>query len=250
MNTNWSTPKTNFFAGMLDLRQALAAGQNARLVRTRNEDCEYPIKIKKNDTDFRNYEFSSGTLQTRDGIINDTQKSDFEKHLSLTYKTCYGAEEAVERYYKTGLLSQENFKGIGISHLVRVEDMIAFLTISGDKDRANMFRKQYFDEHIGDEQHFYDNYRYKHGSPWAIKEFKKRLWVTELIDNDESKPRTPFLIKILNVVLYPTKFIPTRSVLRMAEYNCVTFRIGSVTNGLSVEFHVPKRFSFKDFHKN
>jgi len=246
MNINWSAPKTNRFAGMLDLRQALAAGQNARLIRARNEDCDYPIKIKKNVIDFRNYKFSSGTLQTRHSILSDTQKSSFEKHLSLTYKTCYGAEEAVERYYKTGLLSQENFKGMGTSHLVRVKDMVAFLIITDDKDRAEMFRKQYFDEHTGDEQHFYDNYRYKHDSSWSIKEFKKRLWVVELIDNDKPEARTPVLIKILNVILYPTKFIPTRSVLRMAEYNCVTYRIGSVVNGFSIEINIPKRFSFNN----
>lgn len=244
MNTNWSTPKTNILAGMLDLRQALASGNNARLRRARNEDCSFPIKTKEQDTDFRNYEFSSGTLQNIDDIANDAQKSEFLKYLTLNYKTCYGAAEAAERYYKTGLLSQENFKGMGTSHLIKVSDMIAFYESIGNKSLADMFRQQYLAPEDSKETHFFDNYVYKHGSPWAIKEFKNRLWVVELLDNDEAKAKTPVLIKILNIILYPTKFIPTKSVLRMDTYRCVTYRIGDVTNGFSVEFNIPKKFGF------
>ena len=57
-NTNWTSPKTNIFAGINDLRRALASGYKAKLIRAYNEQCEYPIKEKLENRDFRNYEFS------------------------------------------------------------------------------------------------------------------------------------------------------------------------------------------------
>ena len=232
---------------MLDLRQALAAGQNARLIKANNEDCAFPIKVRNSITDFRAYEFSVGLMKTRTSIIGDERMPAFEKYLSLNYKCCYGTQEAVDTYYKSGLLSKDNFKGVGRSHLVKVEDMVRFLLITGDKPRANMFKEQYLDDNTADETHFYDHFRLKREHDiYTISRFKHKLWVVDLLRDDQPKPRTPFLIKILNILLYPTKFIPTKSVLRMDEYRCVTFRIGAVTNGISVEFHIPKKFSFNN----
>lgn len=245
MKTNWSSPKTNILAGIIDLRSALAAGQNARLIRMRNEDCQHPIKVKICDEDFRNYEFQIGYLSSREEICNDSRKSDFEKYLVLNYKTCYGTQEAVNRYYETGLLSADNFKGMGVSHLVNVKDMVIFLNLTEDKERAEMFRSQYLDESTGNERHFFDFYRYKHGSPWAVKKFRRKLWVVELLGDVEKKPSVPVLVKILNVITYPLKYVPRRSVLRMNEYTNITYRIGGITNGFAIEFQIPKTFGFK-----
>lgn len=244
MNTNWSSPTTNILAAMMLLRRALASGMNARLVKARNEDCAYPIKEKHVDEDFRNYEFRIGYQSTRQDIYNDTSMSEMEKYLSLEFKACFGTEEAVQHYYETGLLSPDNFKGMGRSHLVKIRDMIAFLIATGDTERAEMFKHQYFTEEGAQERHFYDFYRYKHGSPWAIKSFRRKLWVVELLGDDQPKAKIPVLVKILNVVLYPLKYIPRRSVLRMPEYTNYTFRVGDVTNGFAIEFQIPKKFSF------
>lgn len=243
MKTNWSKPKTNILAGILDLRRALQAGQNARLIRARNEDCSHPIRVKIHDEDFRNYEFQVGYISSREEICNDSRKSDFEKYLVLNYKTCYGTQEAVNRYYETGLLSPDNFKGYGVSHLVNIKHMVMFLNLTDDKERAEMFRSQYLDESTGDERHFFDFYRYKHGSPWAIKKFRRKLWVVELLGDE--KPSVPLLVKILNVIMYPLKYIPRRSVLKMPEYTNITYRIGGITNGFAVEFQIPKTFGFR-----
>lgn len=249
MNTSWSSPKRNIIAALLLLRSALAAGQNARLIRMRNEDCAFPIREKHVDEDFRNFEFSSGHLSTRADIYNNTSMSEMEKYLSLEFKTCYGTEEAMLHYYETGLLSPDNFKGIGRSHLVKVRDMVHFLISTGDIERAEMFKHQYLTEEGSKERHFYDFYRYKHGSPWATKKFKNKLWVVELLSKDEPKAKVPWAVTILNIVLAPLffimKWIPRRSVLKMDDYKCVTFRVGDVTNGMSIEFHMPKKFSFK-----
>lgn len=249
MNTNYSSPKTNIFAALLILRSALAYGMNVRLVKARNEDCASPIKENYVDEDFRNYEFSNGHLATREDILAETHTSDFEKYLSLNYKACYGTPEAMEKYYKTGLLSLDNFKGIGKCHLVNINDMIYFFNAINDKDRAEIFKQQYFTEAGQQQKHFYDFFRYMHGSPWAIKNFKRKLWVVETLDKNMPKAKQPVVISIMNAVLSPIyfimKYIPRRSVLRMPKYKCVTYRIGDVTNGFAVEFHIPKKFGFE-----
>lgn len=247
MNTNWSEPKTNIIAGMNSLRNALASGENAVLVKAYNEDCAYPIKIShkhKMDMDFRNYKFSNGTLQTRAEIANDAYKSDFEKYLSANYKACYGTEAAVKKYYNDGLLSQDNFKGTGKCHLVKIEDMIRFLISTGQQERADLFKHYLTSE--PDDRHFYDNFTLINGKDaYTIKKFKRKLWVVELLKADEPKAKMPFMVHLLNIILYPLKYIPKRSVLRMPNYTNYTFRIGDVINGLSIEFQIPKKFSFK-----
>lgn len=246
MNTNWSSPKTNILAAMNSLRGALGSGYKARLIKLRNEDCAYPIKINlknKMSQDFRTYGFWNGTLQTREEIVNDTSKSDFEKYLSLNYKSCFGTEEAKQRYYETGKLSADNFMGVGRSHLVKIEDMIRFFVSTGQQERADLFKHYLKTE--PDNRHFYDNFRLiQNDKAYSLKNFKRKLWVVELLDSDE-KIKVPFMVHVLNIILYPTKFIPEMSVLKMDEYKNVTFRLGGITNGFAIEFHVPKKFSFK-----
>jgi hypothetical protein len=248
MNTNWSTPKTNIFAGINNLRLALAAGNNARLIRARNEDCAFPIRVRKHDTDFRNYEFQCGYMRTRSEILRDPAMTDFEKHLALNYKTCYGSREAMETYYTSGKLSPDNFKGMGVGHLVRVEDMIRFYVVIGNPELAEMFKAQYLGDEQCNDKHFWDFYRYKHGSQFAPKRFRRKLWVVELLDRDEPRAELPAMhrisVAVLRALVYPLKYVPKRSVLRMPEYTNYTFRIGGVINGFAVEFQVPKRFGF------
>jgi hypothetical protein len=68
--------------------------------------------------------------------------------------------------------------------------------------------------------------------------------VIELLGKDKPKAKIPFMVKVLNVVLHPLKYLPRRSVLKMDKYKVVTFRVGNVTNGFAIEFHIPKKFSF------
>jgi hypothetical protein len=244
--TNWSSPKTNMLAGINDLRKALAAGYKAKLIRARNEDCEHPIKEKNEDSDFRNYEFSSGRPSSIDRIKRDQNMSEFQKHLTLNYVNIYGSQEAMKRYYDTGVMGADNLKNMGRSHLVQVDDLIKFLRDNKEYDRANMYERQYRSpEHVNYTQHFFDFYRYKHGSQWAVKEFKRKLWVVQLLDKNEKQPRTPIMVYVLNVIMYPLKYVPKKSVLRMPEYKLVSYRVGSVMNGFKIEFQIPKKFSFK-----
>jgi hypothetical protein len=85
-------------------------------------------------------------------------------------------------------------------------------------------------------------------APWKeqiTKKFKHPVWVVVLYYN-YPKVKVPLMVHVLNVLAYPLKFIPTRSVLRMNEYTTYSFRIGSVVHGFEVEFQIPKKFSFKD----
>jgi len=124
MNTNWSTPKTNIFAAINDLRKAKAAGQRAVLIKKANKDCAFPIKEKQQDSDFRNYQFNIGYAASITSIMADESLSDFEKELSTNYVNRYGTPEAVKHYYLTRELSPDNDKGMGVSHLVHIEDYL------------------------------------------------------------------------------------------------------------------------------
>jgi hypothetical protein len=132
-NTNWSSPTTNIFKGLNLLRRALNSGDNAKLERRWNEECEFPIRINPN--------------------------------------------------------------------------------VPWDKQ--------------------------------VSKKFKHKVWVVVLYYN-YPKFKAPLMVHVLNFLAYPLKFIPEKSVLRMPEYTNYTFRIGGVMNGYSVEFQIPKKFSFND----
>ena len=242
MKTNWTTPKRNIFAALRDLRKALAAGRRAILMRIRNTDAEYPIKERNVSKDFRDFEFQHGYAASRDSINARTDLSDFEKHLALNYHTCYGTPEAREHYYKTGQLQPDNDKGVGTSHLVQVADLVTFLDGEGQHSRANMFRRQYLTPGYDSICHLYQFYRLKRDIDyWNIPDLK--VWAIVTLDADEKASTGPLLL-ILNFVLKPLKYVPEKSVLDMGDYKNVTYRVGSVMNGLAVEFHIPKKFSF------
>lgn len=249
--TNWSSPKTNIIAAVNDLRKCLASGHKARLIRALNEECEFPILLSKdeNSRDFRDYEFSIGTLRTKEEIKNDQSMSEFEKKLSLEYRSCFGDVDAIEKYYTTGVLSDGNFKGIGRSHLVKVTDMIEFLNASGkpkDKLHAENWM-HYIDE--TDDRHFYDTFRLKNKQQRTAKKFNHKLWVVQMIDSETEQPALTLGVRILMTIITtlvsPLKYVPRKSVLRMPEYTLYDFRIGDVVNGFKVEFQLPKKFSFK-----
>jgi hypothetical protein len=244
MNTNWSEPKTNILLGILDLRKALAAGLKAKLIRARNEECQHPIVQDKEYRDFRAYEFQSG-YATCIKEIQVSATTEFNKYLTLNYVSVYGTPEAIKKYYEEFKLSKDNFCTMGKNHLVHVDDLIKYLERIGDYVGAERYRRQYRNSQTTGLAQYFDFYKLKRdNSEYIVKKFKKKLWVVELLDNLQPKPRTPLVIKILNVLLYPFKYVPEKSVLRMPQYTCIEFRVGSVVNGYKIEFQIPKKFSF------
>jgi hypothetical protein len=250
--TTWTSPKTNIIAAVNDLRKCLASGYNARLIRVLNEDCEHPILLDRDELskDFREYEFSIGTLRTRAEIKADTSMSEFEKHLSLEYHSCFGEQESIDKYYQTGVLSEGNFRGMGRSHLVKVSDMVAYLKNSDDPKNHKWAESW---EHYSDDEdarHFYDTFRLKSAQYRTPRTFKHKLWAVEMLDKNTPAPSQPKMITVLmtliKIIIYPTKFIPSKQVLDMGKYKWVNFRVGAVTNGYSIDIHIPKKFSFKE----
>jgi hypothetical protein len=244
MNTNWSQPKTNILSGMLDLRQALAAGLKAKLIRARNEDCLHPIRLDAKNRDFRAYEFQSG-YATCIKEINLSARQDFSKYLTLNYVSVFGTPEAVKKYYTEFQLSKDNFQSVGKNHLVHVDDLIKYLERIQDFTGAERYRKQYRNLQTIGLANYFDFYKLKQGiSEFELKKFKKKLWVVALLDKNEAIPKIPLAINILNVILKPFKYVPKKHVLKMPQYTLYDFRIGSITNGFKIEFQIPKKFSF------
>jgi hypothetical protein len=244
-NTSWSTPKTNLIEALWSLKKAFESGYNARLIKLKNEDCDHPIKSKEFDKDFRNFEFKTGLIKTRQEIIDDKNLSEFEKYLTLNYCACYGTKEAVDEYYVSGNLSLDNFKGMGVSHLINVDDIIRFYSIHPDKEiqksGAKFYIYQYKSSKGLNTTGFFDHFNNKLGSAWGIKNFKRKLWVVELLDNKQTK--TPVVIKFINWISYPLNFIPKKTVLKMETYTKYCFRIGGYMNGFEIEIQIPKKFS-------
>lgn len=248
INTNYSIPNRSIFPALWKLSKALSSGINARLIKMNNEDCENPIKIEntKELENFRNYKSTGAYLQTRQDILDNTSMSIFEKKLRLENKTCFGTKEAVECYYTTGNLSVDNFKGIGVSHIVRVEDIIRFWEChpNDKRKRGATLKEQFYTEEGHKKKWFYDNYVFKNPNRWIIMKFKRKVWVIETLKGSPTK--IPFLIKTINWISYPLKFIPKKSILKMDKYTNYSFRIGSIVNGYCVEIQIPNKFSFNN----
>ena len=71
-----------------------------------------------------------------------------------------------------------------------------------------------------------------------------------MLAEDAPMPENGWLINtlmvLIKIVITPLKFIPERRVMIMDNYKWITYRIGDVTNGITVEFHIPKKFSFRN----
>jgi len=137
VHTNWSNPCTNFFAGLLKLRGALASRKDYVLIREWNEKCEFPIRVNP--------------------------KLPWNDQVSKVYK-----------------------------HKL-----------------------------------------------WVVASYGK--------DHDLAKVenKVPFIIKVINVLAYPLRFIPEYSKFCMPEYTQYTWRLGDYSTGYSIQFQIPKKFKMR-----
>jgi len=245
--TNWSSPCLNIFAALNALRKALAYGQKARIIRMYNEECDSPIYEEVKHEDFRDFEFSVGLMTNIDAVKANKYYTEFEKYLTLNYRACFGTPEAVENYYKTGVLTKDNIMSGGRSHLVKAVDLHMYYEDHGDVERAKNTLQQYITGEIAHENHWWDFFRLKSNLSYRKpKHFRRKLWVVELLDETAKTPSTPWLVYLLDWLAVPLKYIPRRSVLRMPTYTNYNFRVGGVTNGYDIQFQIPKKFSFRD----
>jgi hypothetical protein len=235
----YTTPTHNFLKALNTLRRALAYGSNVRLMKVRNEDTNFPIRERIIGTPAE-YTMSYGALYSINEIKAMKHLGELELDLTLNYQPVFGEKEAAEHYYKTGELSEKNFKGMGYCHLVKRSDVIKYLTEKGEAERA----AHWVLPTDPDKQTWMYPATRRDNTYWQPIKFKHKVWAVVMVGKDET-PNFQKWVKVLNVFMYPLKFIPKRSVLRMKEYTNYTFRVGGVTNGYSVEFQIPKKFSFK-----
>ena len=159
----------------------------------------------------------------------------------------------MRKYYETGVLTKDNVCSMGRNHLVKVDDLISYYQKLPAKclwehGRATQLYAQYRDPATRDKQFFYDFFTKEVGNEWQVCKFNHKLWVVNILDKNEPKV-TPLALRILNVLIEPLcflmKYTPRKDVLNMKEYRNVTYRVGDITNGFSVQFQIPKKFGFK-----
>jgi hypothetical protein len=229
-NTNWSQATFNPFVAFLKLVSCLRAGHNAWIERQENGKQDFPLTEKNPDLyDIKNWK-SSGAYFVPDWqvekerIENDKNKHPFEKKMMLEYTTAFGTEEEYQHYLNTG---EVKFRGMGRQFFVKHDDLVK----TRESEGISMNDKTRFVLMVSPVEQ------------WKrVVKTNRKVYVV-CWNNEKSK--LPLWFKMWNALVYPFKFIPTRSVLRMDEYTLYTFRIGDVRHGYSVQFHIPKKFSLK-----
>ena len=227
--TSWSQVTFNPFIAFLNLISCLRSGHNAWIERQENGKQDFPLTEKNPDLYDIKYWKSSGAFFSPDWqkekqrIEQDTNMHPFQKKLKLEYTTAFGTEEEYQHYLKTG---EVKFRGMGKQYFVKYDDLIK----TRESEGIDMNDKTRFVLMVSPIE------RWK-----RVVETKRKVYV--VCWNDD-KTKLPLWFKLWNVVVYPLKFIPKRSVLRMDEYTNYTFRIGGIVNGYSIEFHIPKKFKF------
>lgn len=228
-NTTWSQATFNPFIAFLNLVSCLRSGHNAWIERQVNGEQSFPLTEANPDLyDINNWEVFSAHhvkdwAKEKERIEKDKKMHPMQKKLQLEYVRAFGTKEEYENYLKTG---EAVFSGIGKQYFVKYED--------AEKQRIKMGYQ------TDEKRTFVINVS---PIPQWKRVVKTNRKVYVVCWNNE-KVNVPLWLKLWNALVYPLKFIPTRSLLRMDEYTLYTFRIGDVRHGYSIQFHIPKKFSF------
>lgn len=227
--TNWTEATRNPFKAISSLISCLQAGRNAWLELQENGNQEYPLREKliKESTDPCAWDcacqpFAQDWEERKEVILTSDSYSPMQKKFMTEYTSVFGSQEQYDNYLKTG---DADFRGIGRQYLIKYDDL------------ARKRKEQGIA--LSPKTRFYPMVSLKSRNKRPL--IKGKVLVV-CYNND--KVKTPWWVSLINIVLYPFRFIPKRTVLRMPEYNVYTFRIGSVVNGFCIDIHLPKKFSF------
>ena len=228
--TNWSEATLNPFKAIGNLISCLRDGNNAWIERQENGKQDYPLLEENPDLSKIEYwkcsmqPYSDDWETTKQEILDDPKLLPMAKTLMTEYCTMFGSQQEYDAYLQTGVAK---FGGIGKQFFVKYDDLIKQRKSEGtEMDGSTRFYPMVSPIE-----------RYK-----QVSKTKRKVFV---IVNDNKEARLPRWVRAINVITYPLRFIPKRSVLRMDDYTNYTFSIGAVSNGYSVEFQIPKKFSFK-----
>ena len=86
-------------------------------------------------------------------------------------------------------------------------------------------------------------YKPKEGIPYYIPQvISRKVFVVHC---NKNRKNVPWWVKSFVLITYPLRFIPKRDIKKMSKRTCYSLRVGSLSNGISLEFHIPKKFSLK-----
>lgn len=115
-------------------------------------------------------------------------------------------------------------------------------------DREDKFfnetqRRLTLSKDTADDPQYYTFYKPKEGIPYQIDKPKEcRLY---FVCSNRKRKSLPLWAKMIRVVTYPAHLVPKKNVKKMSKRTCYSLRVGSTSNGISLEFHIPKKFSLK-----
>lgn len=98
--------------------------ENIKLTKGKNKDCTEPIMIPNPAAlDIINWESFYGTIRS-EADRNKIFDNPIENDLHHNYTSAFGTKEAIELYRKTGEITRDLSKGIGISFPLKISDAI------------------------------------------------------------------------------------------------------------------------------
>ena len=86
-------------------------------------------------------------------------------------------------------------------------------------------------------------YKPKEGIPYYVPQVMPRK--VFVVHCNKNRKNVPVWVKGFAAITYPLRFIPKKGVRKMSKRTCYSLRIGSSSNGISLEFQIPKKFSLK-----
>lgn len=127
ISTNWCKATRNYVMALQGLISAIEAGKNAWIEIRKNGEQKYPIMVPNPALNHpREWTMSYGTLRDESKLLDHKFLNETEKDLTYNYTTAFGSQEAIDAYYETGVLTKENFLGMGICHAVKIKDAIEY----------------------------------------------------------------------------------------------------------------------------
>lgn len=230
-STTYTTATQNPFKAFRSLISALQSGYDAVILRRENDaKLSFPIKITHDYKDIDSF-VSTGSYFTNnwEKVKKQIEESDLHpiiKDLKLNYTTAFGSEEEYKNYLKTGKVY---FTGMGKCFFIKYKDLIE------TRKEENLA--------LNEKTRFVLTIVPKTGKYYEIKKLKRKVFVIGIKSTENFN--LPIWFKIYRVLVYPFRLIPSKSILNMPEYKKITYRIGGVVNGFTLDLHIPKKFSFK-----
>jgi len=226
-NTNWSTATTNLFKAFKDLLDCLQAGYDAHITIVKNEHAALPIQIKNPAlNDPMNWTMSYGAPAGREEIKYKKHFNDTEKDLALNWGFTFDAYVCVKGHLF-------NSKQAGKTVFVCPH-------CGSRETKQNCIPVKLKEP---EKRTFYTFWKPKDNiSCWVNKPMKERVFV---IAYYEKNAVLKWWQKALITIVKPLSYIPDKSVLEMDAYRVITYRIGGVANGYSIDVQIPKKFGFE-----